>query len=285
MAALYWNWSVSIETLSIHRMHITALLTCHNRRALTLTCLERLLSQELPTGACLSVVLVDDGSSDGTADAVCKAFPGVRVLKGPGNLYWCGGMRVAWQEAAASDPDYYLLINDDTVIVKHAVENLLRLAGEPQERVIAVATIADEKTGKVNYGAVNNKFGILGPIDETECDTFNANCVIIPRVVYKELGIFHEAYTHAMGDTDYGIQAKRRGINIRKSNIFLGSCGSNSVTGTWRDRSLPRLHRLQLLQQPKGLPFAEWRVFTMRNHGIYWPYYIISPFLRILAGR
>jgi GT2 family glycosyltransferase len=266
-------------------MRITALLTCHNRRVLTLSCLERLLSQELPAGACLSVVLVDDGSLDGTADAVCKAFPEVRVLKGPGNLYWCGGMRVAWQEAAISDPDYYLLINDDTMIAEHAVEILLKLAGEPQERVIAVATIADEKTGKVNYGGVNNKFGILGPTDKAKCDTFNANCVIIPRAVYKELGIFYHAYTHAMGDTDYGIQATLRGILIQKSSEFMGSCSSNTVSLTWRDRSLSRRRRWQLLQHPKGLPLREWFTFCRRNYGCLWPYRLMSPILRILAGR
>lgn len=266
-------------------MRITALLTCHNRRALTLTCVGRLLRQELPAGAHLGVVLVDDGSTDGTADAVRGAFPEVRVLEGPGNLYWCGGMRVAWSEAASSDPDYYLLVNDDTVIDDQAVRTLLELAGGPEQRVIAVATIADEKTGQVNYGAVSDKTGLLGPSDEGDCDTFNANCVIVTRGVFRELGMFHGAYTHAMGDTDYGIQARRRGISIRKSDRFLGTCGSNAVTGTWRDKTLPRLRRLKLLQQPKGLPFPEWRVFTRRNYGRRWLYYTVSPFLRILAGR
>lgn len=266
-------------------MRVTALLTCHNRRALTLTCVERLLHQDLPIGTRLHVVLVDDGSTDGTADAVREAFPAVRVLEGPGNLYWCGGMRVAWREAAASDPDYYLLVNDDTVIEKDAVKNLLELAGGPAERVIAVATIADKDTGEVNYGAVSDKTGLLGPSDKGECDTFNANCVIITREVFREQGIFHGAYTHAMGDTDYGIQARKLGISIRKSDRFLGTCGSNAVSETWRDPSLPRRRRMQLLQHPKGLPFKEWLVFTRRNYGWRWPYYTLSPILRILAGK
>jgi GT2 family glycosyltransferase len=266
-------------------MRIIALLTCHNRRALTLSCLERLLHQGLPTEASLSVILVDDGSSDGTADAVRESFPEVRVMRGPGNLYWCGGMRVAWKEAVVSDPDYYLLVNDDTLIVDNAVKKLLELAGAPSERVIAVATIADDTSGEVNYGAVNLKAGLLAPSDKADCDTFNANCVIVTRKVYQELGIFHASYTHAMGDTDYGIQARRQGIAIRKSDSFLGTCGSNAVTLTWRDSSLPRRKRLQLLQQPKGLPFREWIVFCRRNYRWRWPYYTFSPILRILAGK
>ncbi|WAC20443.1 glycosyltransferase family 2 protein [Luteolibacter sp. SL250] len=266
-------------------MLITALVTCYNRRVLTLACLERLSHQSLPEGATLDVVLVDDGSSDGTAQAVRQAFPGVEIIPGSGNLFWCGGMRVAWKHAAVSDPDYYLLFNDDTALEGNALRHLLELAGPPTERVIAVASIADEGTGEINYGGVSLKRGMLAPDDETECDTFTANCALVPRAVFQELGMLHDAYTHAMGDTDYGIQARKRGILIRKSGEFLGTCGTNAVEGTWRDRSLPRLKRLELLQRPKGLPFPEWLVFTRRNFGWKWPYYALSPMIRILAGR
>ncbi len=265
-------------------MDITALITCHNRRDLTLVCLGRLVDQVLPVGVSLSIILVDDGSSDGTADAVRKSFPEVQLIEGSGNLYWCGGMRVAWREAAVSDPDYYLLVNDDTILEEHAVKTLLDLSGEPTERVIAVATIADEKTGLVNYGGVIHRSGVLGPSENGACDTFTANCVIIPRAVFQKVGMLHAAYTHSMGDIDYGLQASRRGVRINKSATFLGTCGSNAITGTWRDRTIPRLRRLQLLQQPKGLPFNEWCTFTQRNYGWRWPYYTVSPFLRILAG-
>jgi len=266
-------------------MRIAALVTCYNRCVLTLTCLERLHQQDLPAGVTLEIVLVDDGSRDGTADAVGKAFPEVHIIRGSGSLYWCGGMRLAWRAAAASDPDFYLLFNDDTALDRDALQALLELAGTPEERVIAVASIADESTGEANYGAVSLTTGILQPTDADRCDTFTANCALVPRAVYQELGILHEAYTHAMGDTDYGIQARKRGIEIRKSSRFLGTCGSNAVQGTWRDPTLPRLKRFRLLQQPKGLPFREWLIFTRRNFGYKWTYYAISPFIRILAGR
>lgn len=266
-------------------MQVTALLTCHNRRALTLTCLERLLHQDLPAETQLHVVLVDDGSTDGTADAVREAFPAVRVLEGPGNLYWCGGMRVAWREASLADPDFYLLLNDDTIMCHEALSRLLVLAGGPGERVIAVGTILDTETGLVNYGAVHSVKGLLSPADLEEGHTFNANCVVVTRAVFQELGMFHHGYTHAMGDTDYGIQATIRGILIRKSGKFVGSCDSNPVNLTWRDRNLSRKRRWQLLQHPKGLPFKEWCTFCRRNYGILGPYRLISPMLRILAGR
>ena len=58
-------------------MKIAVLLTCHNRREKTLSCLKNLLEQNLED-IDLSVYLVDDGSSDGTSDAIKEHFPEVQ---------------------------------------------------------------------------------------------------------------------------------------------------------------------------------------------------------------
>jgi GT2 family glycosyltransferase len=267
-------------------MTIAVLMTCFNRRELTLACLRSLFAQEPPEGFRLSVTLVDDGSKDGTAEAVRAEFRSVEVLIGDGNLYWCGGMRKAWSHAAQIHPDYYLLLNDDTILESGALAELLELCGEPSTRNIAVASVMDPVTLRASYGGVRLGSGLAVPIGEhVQCDTFNANCVMIPRAVYEEMGILHSAFTHAMGDTDYGFQASRRGIRILASGRFLGSCELNVGRDVWRDRSLPRMQRLKALQSPKGLPFREWMEFNRRNSGWKWPYYTVSPILRILLGR
>lgn len=268
-------------------IRITALITCFNRREFTVSCLEHLYTQTLPSEIEMDVILVDDGSTDGTSEAVRAAFPGIRILIGTGNLFWCGGMRVAWNEAAKGDPDYYLLINDDTTIHPDTVAKLLSMTGAPDERKIAVATIMDRSTGRANYGGVSDrKKKVLEPEDpEITCDTFNANCALVTRRVFKELGNLSPDYTHSMGDYDYGYLAARKGVTILRSMEFLGDCPSNPIRGTWRDRDLPRLQRLKRLQHVKGLPFREWITFVRRNFGWKWPYYAMSPFCRILLGK
>ncbi|MEP2777054.1 MAG: glycosyltransferase [Luteolibacter sp.] len=275
-----------METISNNSIRIAVLMTCFNRRELTLDCLRRLFSQQLPEGTNLGVTLVDDGSTDGTGAAVKTEFPEVTVLNGDGNLYWCGGMRKAWAHAAQADPDYYLLLNDDTMLEEGALMELLKLCGEPSNRTIAVASVVDPLTGVASYGGVCLGSGLAIPAGKpTECQTFNANCVMIPRSVFMEMGPFHSVYTHAMGDTDYGFHATKRGIRILASSHFLGSCELNVGRDVWRDRNLPRLKRLKALQSPKGLPFREWMEFNRRNSGWKWPYYTVSPILRILLGK
>jgi GT2 family glycosyltransferase len=267
-------------------MRIAALLTCFNRKEKTLQCLRELSVQALPEGVVIETVLVDDGSRDGTAEAVIVEFPRARVIRGDGSLYWCGGMRKAWREAAASDPDHYLLLNDDTLLLPGALRALLEIAGTPDSRIIAVAAIRDPHTGKATYGGIRHKSGLVAASGKLEtCDTFNANAVLVPRSVYRELGIFHETYTHGMGDFDYGYAATRRGIRVIQSAEFLGECERNALAGSWRDRSLSRATRWNILRSPKGLPFREWMTFNRRNAGWVWPIRTVSPYVKVLLGR
>lgn len=269
----------------LDRIRIAVILTCHNRRVHTLAFLKAIFAQVVPFHVDLQIFLLDDASSDGTKDAVAKQYPSVEILHGNGSLFWCGGMRVAWQHAASTDPDFFLAANDDTLLIPTALSSLLALIGSPSSRCIAVAAIRDRQGDAATYGGWRNHELVPPSGRPEDCDTFNANCVLVSRAVYTELGTFHSAYTHAMGDFDYGFQASKNGIKIIQAASALGSCDRNTPSGTWKDRSLSRRKRFEKLQSPKGLPWKEWVIYNRRNAGWIWPYRCISPFLRILLGR
>ena len=88
------------------------LMTCYNRVGTTLRCLERLkVAAARIADAKFDVWLVDDASPDQTGEKVKAAYPEVNVIQSPGNLFWCKGMRLAWDKAVASGIkyDFYLL--------------------------------------------------------------------------------------------------------------------------------------------------------------------------------
>ena len=261
-------------------LSVAVLMTCHNRALKTCNCLQALFTQKFDSNVLLKVFLVDDASIDGTSQQVRHKFPQVHLIQGSGNLYWCGGMRLAWSVAAKSDPDFYLLLNDDTYLLPNALPSLLAFVPSPLTKAIAVGAISDPETGKKSYGLV--------PIGRTTpshgISTFNGNCVLISRAVYQDLGSLHPAYTHAMGDTDYGYAAARKGIPIFETKHFIGACPLDHNRKTWRDRSLSVSNRLRLLKSPKGLPFREWFVFCKRNYGIRWPIKFLGPTIRIFLG-
>jgi GT2 family glycosyltransferase len=234
----------------------------------------------------MNLFLVDDGSTDGTTEAVLEAWPGATVMKGNGSLYWCGGMRVAWAVAAKTAPDFFLLLNDDTLLFPNALSDLLTLAPTPDSQCIAVGAIRDPESGMWAYGGSDCE----RPFDPhsggpRDCRSLNANCALVPRAVFREIGMFDRVYTHSMGDHDYGYAATRAGVPIRETASFVGECSKNPTSGTWLDTSLPIASRLSKLFSVKGLPPREWWHYCRKNVKGVWLAIFFSPYLKTLIGR
>ena len=119
---------------------VAALMAAHNRRDLTLACLRSLDRQRVP-GVTVDVFVLDDGSSDGTSEAIAEQFPEVTVLHGDGQLYWCGGMRQAFAAAIAGDYDHYLWLNDDVYLDDGALAVLLDTERRLRQRGEAVIVV------------------------------------------------------------------------------------------------------------------------------------------------
>lgn len=265
---------------------IATLLTCYNRREKTLDCLRALKSLKSHEYS-IEVFLVDDGSTDKTSEGVQIVWPQATIIPGNGNLFWCGGMRKAWSEAAKADPDYYLLLNDDTLVDPSALADLLSIVGSPDSLIIATGAVMDPTTQKQIYGGHRRRGRELVAVTgkPERCETMNANCALVPRAVFEKIGMFHPAYTHSMGDFDYGFEANRRGISVYQTGNIIARCHGNSASGSWRDPLLSRHQRWKLLRSPKGLPLKEWLIYTRRNEGILWPAKFFGPILRVLIGR
>jgi GT2 family glycosyltransferase len=74
------------------------------------------------------VILVDNGSTDGTPDAVRREFPDVDVLANPTNLGFSSGNNLGIERALAHDSDWVFILNNDTVLAPDVVEQLIAAA-------------------------------------------------------------------------------------------------------------------------------------------------------------
>lgn len=271
---------------------LLVLITAHDRKGETLSCLERLSAQCHDAGADVGVILVDDASTDGTAIAVRQRFPEVRLVEGSGQLYWNGGMRRAFQEAMREDPDYYLLLNDDTHLRPGALGRMisthLELTRAGERCCIVVGSTLDPETETQSYGGWRRggrllpaRIRLVEPGSKAErCDTMNGNCVLVPRDVVRRVGNLDATFTHCMGDLDYGFRARRAGCSLWVAPGYVGECVANSGKGLWSEPSLGGRELWSRLLGPKGLPPSEWLTFTYRHYGPFWPVYFASPYVK-----
>ncbi|SFB69813.1 Glycosyl transferase family 2 [Zunongwangia mangrovi] len=252
-------------------MIIAVLLTVFNRKEQTLSCLKRLFDQDISQSFEISVFMVDDGSADGTSDAVKDRFPKVNVIKGSGDLFWNRGMHLAWTTALKKQEfDYYLWLNDDTYLKRDALKKLLNTSYDfKNESIIVGTTSALNNHNLVTYGGRSRKKGLLIPKESPEeCDYFNGNIVLIPSYVYKIVGLNDPIFRHALGDFDYGLRAKAKGVKIYIASEILGRCDLHTELATWCNPKKSFLKRWKAFRSPLGNNPEEFYKFEKRHKGL-----------------
>jgi hypothetical protein len=111
-------------------LKVSILVISYNTREMTLNCLR---SVEAETAVPHEVIVVDNVSSDGSAEAIAAEFPGVTLLAEQENHGFAMGNNIA---AARARGEYVLLLNPDTVVLDHAIDNLVAFAERcPEARI------------------------------------------------------------------------------------------------------------------------------------------------------
>lgn len=272
-----------------HR-RLTVLVTCFNRRDLTIRALEA-LDAAVDGVVDFDVCLVDDGSTDGTSDAIRERFTNVTIIRGDGNLFWNGGMRLAWLAAAKSSPDFYLWLNDDTELRVGAIRDLVAVYDQSSDsRTIVVGCTVDPDSGAVTYGGYKRPAGSLSSLrfvllnlDETECDTMNGNCVLFPRRSVQDVGVNSEHYAHAYGDIDYGLRARRAGYRITQLPSPVAQQAKNEKYSKSISTLTLRNWRWVLFH-PKGVSMKEWLHFCRQHGGWLWPVNFLARYAKMAVN-
>jgi len=261
--------------------NISVVMTCHNRRDKTLDCLKRVFSQDL-ADCQLSVVLVDDGSTDDTSKEVKATYPSVVVIQGSGSLYWSGGMREGMSHALAKAVDYVIWLNDDVLIDHDAFRRLIEcsrnLKHSIEKPVIVVGSLASKSDGRFTYGGSVStsrcnplRLRHCQPADVfLPCDTFNGNLVLIPQDALKLVGNLHSAMLHGIGDYEYGFRAAKSGVFNVIAPGYFGACERNSHRNTWLESSIGIVTRYKRLFGIKGQPLTARYAYYKMHGGVFW---------------
>lgn len=273
---------------------IAVLITCHNRREKTIACLSSFYNVNYPPNYNFDIFLVDDGSTDNTYETVKSKFPKVKIIIGNGNLYWAGGMRLAWNKACEiSEYKAFLLLNDDVTLFKDYFINLLicdefainnyNIGG------VYISSTKDPVSNKLTYGGltISNlffkiKFKRIFPSNKVlTCQITNANILWVSNDVVKKIGFFDIIFTHGIADYDYSYTAYKAKFPVLIAPNYGGYCIEDHGNN-WKPSNSTIKERIKYLYSPKGLAFPELIKFYKKHFVLQLPYIFMMLWLKTL---
>jgi GT2 family glycosyltransferase len=188
-----------------------------NRRAITL---DFLRGFSAVTYGNVEVVIIDDGSSDGSADAIAAEFPAVRLIRTAGNLWWSKATNVGVEDALTRGARYILTINDDVIVDPGFLTHLVHYA-ESHPRTLVGATIYEITLPKKLWyaGGTNGWWsGQLlhrGESDPRALHWLTGMGTLLPAEVFREVGLYDDRhFPQYAGDVDLTMRARKHGFSL-----------------------------------------------------------------------
>lgn len=191
------------------------LIPVHNRRETTLTCLEYLHK----TGVLQQyyVVVIDDGSTDGTTDIVLQQYPDTLIVSGNGDLWWTGAIALGMEYAAELNAEYFIWLNDDCLPTKDALFQMVSYMRNHPRTIVAPTCYLETPGGslvKQDNAFIRQTSFAADPGEILEAEGLSGWCVGIPSVVLHEIGVPDaKRFPHYSGDDTYIYRATQTGFN------------------------------------------------------------------------
>jgi GT2 family glycosyltransferase len=211
----------------------------YNTKELLLENLETCLGSGITPG---TLLVWDNQSSDGSAEAVRQRFPQVRVVSSERNLGYAAGMN---RIVETTDAERVVLVTADCFITLHTVHELLRAMDTENDVAIAGCRIIDRRTGRIQSegGDITYPLGVplarnwqkaVDPSDVgrvVDVAYVDGAAVAVDRRRFRELGGFDESYFAYAEDLDLCWRARLQGQRV----VCVGSAVGVHVTyGSFR---------------------------------------------------
>ena len=209
---------------------ISVVIPVHNRLQFTVACLDSLRDQ---ISRDFRTVVVDDGSTDGTAEVLATDYPEVTVLAGDGQLWWTGatnaGVRMALGDA--DDDDFILTLNNDTVVPPAHLAQLVTAARQEPDALIGSLIVSDIDGGTIVDGGVlvawftakyrtQNEGSDYRSLDPAvprllPADVLSGCGTLIPARLFRRVGLYDERrLPHYAADYELSRRAARAGYKL-----------------------------------------------------------------------
>ena len=226
---------------------VQVIIPTRNNCALLRQCLESIRAQH--SGVTIEIWVVDNGSTDGTAEMLRREFPEVRLIASGTNLYFTPANKLALRQSSSP---YVLLLNDDTELLNNAIYQMFTFmethtqAGacgcvlrkpdgspcptsyaEPSFWLLPANLLGCSRLAKVLKGSPSRArlTGLLGrnvfsyldvgvPGKPTEVQVISGACLFFRREIINVIGDMDERFKLGPDDWDWCIRMRRANWRI-----------------------------------------------------------------------
>ncbi|PIS09405.1 glycosyltransferase family 2 protein [Candidatus Beckwithbacteria bacterium CG10_big_fil_rev_8_21_14_0_10_34_10] len=246
-------------------MKIFIIILNYNGKKNTLECLGSL--EKLEVGKIdLKTIVVDNASNDGSIKAIKKKFFQIKVIESKENLGFGAGNNAGIRYALKFKPDFLLLLNNDTLVDKNLLVDLIKGVKERDKIALVSPKIyfakgfefhkeryKEKERGKVIWyagGRIDWK-NILAShrgIDEVDIGRYNSFsktdfstgcCMLIRASCLEKIGLLNEKYFMYWEDIDFSLRAKKAGFEVfYDPNPFLWHKNASASGGAGNKTSV-----------------------------------------------
>ena len=212
---------------------INIVIPVFNRKKYTRQCLECLVAQ---TYRNFRIIVVDDGSTDGTSEMIEQDFPSVVLLHGNGNLWWTEGtnwgVRYALMHEVKGEENFVLTLNDDTKVEANYLQTLIDAYELHKPCLIGSVCVDSENPDKLEFAGTAFELYTAGGKNLAadyhysypelkakaawlSSDSLSGRGALIPMIVFKKIGLYDATnYIHYMSDIDFSVRARKAGFPL-----------------------------------------------------------------------
>jgi GT2 family glycosyltransferase len=202
-----------------------------NRLSFTQDCLRMFEEQKKSnffTNNEIHIIVIDDGSTDGTSEWIAKNYPEVIVLKGDGNLWFSGAVnKGAKYSFEKYNCEYILLWETDIFPTDNYFNDLQDIMEKAGTNVIIASKMMVRNQPDVIFGlggffnVKTGDKGLIGSMEKDcpkyqkvmEADWFLGQGVLFHKSTFDIVGYLdEEVFPQYHADIDYGLRAKYKGI-------------------------------------------------------------------------
>ena len=201
---------------------VACVVLSYNGRDVTLEALGSLTRMDYPA---YDLIVVDNGSTDGSYQAIAERFPDVVQVRTEENLGPAGGANLGLRHALERSYDYVLILNNDIEVARDLLTEMVRLAeSAPEIGIVAPKSYYywDRERiwsagGRMVFREAATKERGTGELDRGQYDRdqeigyVNGCAQLVKRAVFEQIGLWDPLFHLSFEDADFCMRARRAG--------------------------------------------------------------------------